>query len=66
ASVFVRHGHSYAKDCEDCITESVGMGRVERRVELRGPLTDEQRARLLQVADRCPIKQTLARGIQVA
>lgn len=66
ASVFVRQGHSYAKDCEDCATQSVGMGRVERRVELNGPLTDEQRTRLLQIADRCPIKQTLARGIEVA
>ncbi len=65
ASVFVRQGHSYARDCEDCVTQSVGMGRVERRIELNGPLTDEQRTRLLEIANRCPIKQTLARGIEV-
>ncbi len=65
ASVFVRQGHSYAKDCEDCVTQSVGMGRVERRIELTGPLTDEQRTRLLEIANRCPIKQTLALGIEV-
>jgi len=65
ASVFVRQGRSYAKDCEDCVTQSVGMGRVERRIELSGPLTDEQRTRLLEIADRCPLKQSLARGIQV-
>lgn len=65
ASVFVRHSSSYARDCENCVTQAVGVGRIERRVELTGPLTDEQRTRLLQIADRCPIKQTLARGIEV-
>jgi len=65
ASVFVRQGHSYAKDCENCVTEAVGVGRIERRIELSGSLTDEQRTRLLQIADRCPIKQTLERGIGV-
>jgi uncharacterized OsmC-like protein len=39
--------------------------RIERRLELAGPLTDEQRARLLEIADRCPVKQTLERGITV-
>ena len=65
ASVFVRQGRSYVKDCEDCATHSVGMGKVERRVELSGQLTEEQRARLLEIADRCPLKQTLGRGIEV-
>ena len=65
AAVFVRQGHSHEKDCENCETESVGIGRIERRIELEGSLTDEQRMRLLEIADRCPIKQTLMRGIQV-
>jgi putative redox protein len=32
---------------------------------MTGPLTDDQRKRLLEIADRCPVKQTLARGIRV-
>lgn len=65
ATVFVRQGHSHEKDCEDCMTHDVGMGKVERRIELEGDLTDEMKKRLLEIADRCPIKQTLSRGIQL-
>ncbi len=37
----------------------------ESRLDLEGALTDEQRSRLLEIADRCPVKQTLERGIHV-
>jgi putative redox protein len=41
------------------------LGRLEREVELTGALTDEQRRRLLAIADRCPVKQSLERGLLV-
>lgn len=63
--VAMRSARSHEPDCESCETESVGIGRIEREVELTGALDDEQRARLLQIADRCPVKQTLERGIEV-
>ena len=63
--VSMRTARSHEADCEQCETEDVGIARVERRVEMTGPLTDEQRKRLLQIADRCPVKQTLERGIRV-
>jgi putative redox protein len=63
--VSMRTARSHEADCEQCETEDVGIARVERRVETTGPLTDEQRKRLLQIADRCPVKQTLERGIRV-
>lgn len=63
--VRVRTARSHEQDCEHCETESVGVARIERAVELTGALTDEQRARLLEIADRCPVKQTLARGVRV-
>ena len=66
ATVFVRQGHSHEKDCEMCETHTVGIGVIEKRIELEGPLTDEQRKRLLEIADRCPIRQTLSRGIEVS
>jgi len=65
ATVFVRQGHSHEKDCEMCETHAVGIGVIEKRIELEGTLTEEQRKKLLEIADRCPIRQTLARGIQV-
>jgi putative redox protein len=64
-TVSLRDYHTHAADCENCETKSVGLRRLERRVELHGPLSDEQRARLMMVADRCPVKQTLDRGIEI-
>lgn len=64
-TVRLRHARSHAQDCADCATKHVGLNQIERELEMEGPLTDEQRERLLQIADRCPVKQTLERGIQV-
>jgi uncharacterized OsmC-like protein len=65
AVVWLRQASSHELDCEKCSTEKVGMSTIERRVELTGPLSEEQRTRLLEIADRCPVKQTLERGLQV-
>ena len=65
ARVHLRTAAAHEKDCENCETEEVGIPRVARRIDLIGPLTDEQRKRLLQIADRCPVKQTLAKGIRI-
>lgn len=64
-TVQLRSARSHEKDCERCEAESVGIGRVERRVAFDGPLSDNQRRRLLEIADRCPVKQTLERGLQI-
>ncbi|HEV7991153.1 MAG TPA: OsmC family protein [Gemmatimonadaceae bacterium] len=61
----LRTERAHEKDCQDCELSEVGIPRVARRIELEGPLSDEQRKRLLQIADRCPVKQTLTRGIIV-
>jgi len=63
--VKLRTDRSHQADCANCEKSEVGPHRLERRVELEGPLTDEQRTRLLQIADRCPVKQALQRGVQV-
>jgi putative redox protein len=65
ATVQLRSGNSHEKDCEECATKKVGIAHIERRVLITGHLTDEQRTRLLEIADRCPVKQTIERGIQV-
>jgi len=65
ATVALRSGRSHELDCEKCETDTVGIARIERRIELSGPLTPEQRQRLLQIADRCPVKQTFAHGIRI-
>jgi putative redox protein len=65
ATVRLRDARSHAADCENCEKQAVGIRRIERQIELKGPLTDEQRERLVAIADRCPIKQTLERGLRV-
>jgi putative redox protein len=63
--IHLRSERAHEPDCERCETEEVGLPRVARRIELDGPLSDEQRDRLHQIADRCPVKQTLQRGLVV-
>ena len=63
--IHLRTERAHEKDCEDCEESDVGLPRIARRIELAGPLTDEQRTRLHQIADRCPVKQTLERGLKV-
>jgi putative redox protein len=64
-AVHLRSSHSHEQDCEECATTRVDIGRIERKLELEGPLTDEQRSRLGEIANRCPVKQTLERGITI-
>ena len=64
-TVRLRNGRRHAEDCANCEKSSVGIQRIERQIEMKGDLTDEQRERLLYIADRCPVKQTLERGIKV-
>jgi len=63
--VKLREAQSHAADSANCETQAVGIRRIEREIELRGAITEEQRERLLQIADRCPIKQTLERGVVI-
>jgi putative redox protein len=41
------------------------LDRIEREISLTGPLTGEQRARLLEIANRCPVHRTLASEIDI-
>jgi uncharacterized OsmC-like protein len=67
AVVSIRTRRSHAADCAECAEHEKALPRLrlERRVELRGPLTDEQRTRMLAIADRCPVKQALQHGVEV-
>lgn len=65
AHVRMRTASEHGADSEVCETDEVGPHDIERRIELIGPLTDEQRRRLLAIAERCPVKQALEHGIRV-
>ncbi|MCZ6721937.1 MAG: OsmC family protein, partial [Proteobacteria bacterium] len=55
----------YAKDCEACETATGKVDRIDRVIELEGPLSDEQKARLLEIADMCPISRTLTSEVVI-
>jgi putative redox protein len=64
-TVRLTHSRVHEKDCEHCEREKVGIDQFARSIELSGDLTDDQRAGLLRVADRCPVGQTLTRGVRI-
>jgi uncharacterized OsmC-like protein len=55
----------HAKDCGECETEEGRIDRIGREIELGGPLDEEQRRRLMEVADMCPVHRTLKREVLV-
>ena len=63
--VRVKHEKIHARDCERCETENGKVDWIEREIELVGPLTSEQRVRLGEIADKCPVHRTLQSEIVV-
>jgi uncharacterized OsmC-like protein len=55
----------HATDCEECETEEGRIDRIGREIELAGPLEEEQRRRLLEIADMCPVHRTLESEVLV-
>jgi putative redox protein len=64
--VTLRHSRIHAKDCADCETSSGWIDHIDRDVELSGDLDDTQRQRLLHIANRCPVHQTLTSEVHIA
>jgi putative redox protein len=64
--VTLRHARIHAKDCSDCETSNAWIDRIDCEVELTGDLDDTQRQRLLHMADRCPVHQTLTSEVRIA
>lgn len=55
----------YAKDCGDCMSASGYIHRFTIEIKMSGNLTEAQRARLQQVAARCPVNKTLTSEIKI-
>jgi uncharacterized OsmC-like protein len=64
-TVTLRHSKVHAVDCEDCETKPAMIDRIERSIELYGALSEEQRARLLEIANKCPVHKTLTSKIEI-
>ena len=64
-TVSLSHSRIYAADCEECETKQGLLDRIDVEVELSGPLTPEQHAKLMQVAAKCPVHRTLTSEINI-
>lgn len=65
-SVRLAHSRIHADDCANCETTTGRIDRIERSITIVGDLTDEQRNRLMEIADRCPVHRTLRSEIEIA
>ena len=58
-SVTLRHGKVHAQDCAECETKDGKLDRIDREIMLEGPLDEAAKAKLLEIADKCPVHRTL-------
>jgi putative redox protein len=68
-NVLVRLNHEkkiHTKDCEDCENKVTKVDHIDRAITLEGPLDAEQRKRLMEIADKCPVHQTLESKIEIS
>jgi uncharacterized OsmC-like protein len=63
--VRLSHRRDYARDCEECEEKPVQIDLIERRISLKGTLDEAQRARLLEIAEKCPVHRTLTGTIKI-
>jgi putative redox protein len=63
--VRLRNSRDHRADCEQCTESGARLERIDRQLELLGPLSEEQRARLVAIADRCPVHRTLTSHVEV-
>jgi putative redox protein len=64
-TVELRHSRIHAVDCENCETKEGMLDRIDRAITMRGTLDAEQRRRLLEIADKCPVHRTLTSEIDI-
>ena len=64
-TVALTHDKIHAEDCADCETKSGRLDRIERRLTLDGALDEEQRTKLVEIADKCPVHRTLESEVLV-
>ena len=60
--VELSHAKDYVRDCETCVDKQARVDRITRIIRLTGDLDAMQRQRLMEIARRCPVHQTLTAG----
>jgi len=63
--VHLQHSKEHSQDCDNCEEKGAKIDVIAREIELFGDLTDEQKTRLLEIADKCPVHKTLHSDITI-
>ena len=64
-TVTLKHSKIYAKDCAECETRDGMLDQIERDIAIDGALDAEQRKKLMEIADKCPVHRTLTSEIRI-
>jgi putative redox protein len=64
-TVSLWHSRIYARDCEECETEEGLLDRIDVEIEMKGSLSAEQHAKLMEIAAKCPVHRTLTSEINI-
>jgi uncharacterized OsmC-like protein/pimeloyl-ACP methyl ester carboxylesterase len=65
ATVTLRHGRIHAQDCAECETKEGMLDQIEVEIGLQGALDADQRKRIVEIADKCPVHRTLTSEIRI-
>ena len=63
--VALQHERIHAEDCAECETSDGYLDKITKSITLRGPLDAEQRQRLLEISERCPVQKTLQHEVHI-
>lgn len=64
-TVTLKHSKIYAEDCASCETKTGMLDQIERVIAIEGELSAEQRSKLMEIADKCPVHRTLTSEIHI-
>jgi putative redox protein len=64
-SVTLKHSKIYANDCAECETREGMIDQIERVISIEGTLDPDQRTRLMEIADKCPVHRTLTSEVRI-
>jgi len=64
-AVRLEHAKVHAQDCVECETKTGKIDRITRSIHIEGNLSADQRQRLMEIADKCPVHRTLHSEVQV-
>ncbi len=64
-TIGIRHNKIHAQDCEDCETKEGKIDRIDVDINLSGDLNDDQKKRLFEIAEKCPVHKTLISEIKI-